>query len=92
MAEHAATILGGLPVIADVAFGKDPDGPWGWGEYWSEVTALYWMKKDGSKGKPIPQHLFDRAEKYDPGFCNLTAHVGECLAHVAYEEAKNLER
>ena len=35
MVEHVATILGGLPVIADVAFGKDADTPNGPGEYWA---------------------------------------------------------
>lgn len=78
-----ATILGGLPVIADVAFGKDPDGPWGWGDAWAEVQALFWMKRNGTAGKPIPQHVYDRAEKYDPGFASLTEQVSD---HFACQE------
>lgn len=83
--EGVGTILGGLPIIAKVAFGKDADGPWGYGEYWSEVEAIYWVKRNGTKGKEIPQHIFDRAEKYDPYFCSLTEHLSECAAHEAAE-------
>lgn len=76
MARAPGTILGGLPVIADVAFGID-----GWtGEGWSEVEHIYWQKKDGTAGKEIPLHLRDKAEKYDPYFSNLTEQVGEHLA------------
>jgi hypothetical protein len=70
------TILGGLPIIADAAFGQDWDG-----EYWSEVEHIYWMKKDGSAGKEIPAHIRDRAEKYDPYFSCLTEQISDHLAH-----------
>lgn len=83
-----ATILGGLPVIAEVAFGKDADGPWGWGEYWAEVEGLYWQKRDGSKGARLPATLYDRAEKYDPGFCDLTTNVSDDMAAEQSEQER----
>lgn len=86
--ERIATILGGLPVIADVSFGKDADTPNGPGEYWSAVDALYWLKRDGSRGAPVPQHIFDRAERYDPGFCELTERVSEELAYEASQQRR----
>jgi len=75
-----ATIIGGLPVIVEIAFGVD-DSPVTGREYWSEVEAIFWRKRDGSKGKEIPQHVWDKAEKYDSGFCNLIEQVTEDLAH-----------
>lgn len=71
-----ATILGGLPIIADVSFGRDD---WS-GEYWAEVDNIYWQKKDGTAGKQIPQKVYDRAEAYDSGFCNLTEQANDYLA------------
>jgi hypothetical protein len=73
------TILGGLPVIADVTFTR--------GDGWmtdddAEVDAIYWRKANGEKGKPIPQHLRDRAEAYDYAFCNLIEQVQD---HLLYE-------
>ncbi len=73
------TILGGLPVIADVDWGTDY-----WGEGYAEIEAIYWMKRDGSKGKPIPQSVFDRAEKYDNYFSSLIEQLSE---NAAYEAA-----
>lgn len=55
------TVLGGLPLIADVWSDRDY-----WGEYDCGVDGLYWQKRDGSRGKEIPQKLLDRIEKYDP--------------------------
>lgn len=60
-----ATILGGLPVVADVAFGKDADTPNGPGEYWSDVETLYWRKRDGTRGKEVSEAIYDRCHKYD---------------------------
>lgn len=80
--EGPGTVLGGLPVIAVVESGKDDDTPNGPGEYWSEVQAIHWRKRDGSKGKEIPEHIVERAEKYDYGFCALIDAVHE---HLAYE-------
>lgn len=56
MPDAPVTILGGLPVIATVSFTRDY-----WGECDADVDDLCWMKRDGSKGKSIPQHLFDKA-------------------------------
>ena len=82
--ERPSTILGGLPVIVDIHFGKDADTPNGAGEYWSEVEAIYWRRKDGTKGKPIPQHLFDKAEVYDPYFCTIAERVSDELAYESW--------
>lgn len=65
MPEGPSTILGGLPVFLVVSCGYDPYN----NEYWSEVDEICWRKKDGSKGKPIPDSVRDRAENYDYGFC-----------------------
>lgn len=81
--EGPGTILGGLPVIAIVHSGKDADTPNGPGEYWSEVLAIHWSKRDGSKGKELPEHIVARAEKYDYAFCDLIEAVHE---HLAYEK------
>lgn len=74
------TILGGLPIIAEVSWGTDY-----WGEGYAEIEAIYWVKRDGTAGKPIPQHLWDRAEKYDAYFCSL---VEQLQDHCAYENAQ----
>jgi hypothetical protein len=56
-----ATILGGLPVVAEVWFsGPDFDG-----EYDAGVVGLYWRKRDGSKGAPLSQRLMDKIEAKD---------------------------
>jgi len=83
------TILGGLPVIADVDWGTDY-----WGEGYAEIGAIYWMKRDGSKGKPIPQKVFDRAEVYDSCFSSLVEQLSEQCAYEAAEargEAAKME-
>ena len=82
--EGAGTILGGLPVIAVVESGKDADTPNGPGEYWSEVISLHWVKRDGSKGKELPEKVRDRAEAYDYGFCDLIEQVHEQLTYERY--------
>ena len=74
-----ATILGGLPVVADVAFGYDSYA----GEYYAEVDMIYWRKKDGTAGKQIPQHIRDRAETFDSYFSDLIERANEYLAHEA---------
>ncbi len=81
MLEGPGTILGGLPVIAVVSFGKDADTPNGPGEYWAEVESIHWMKRDRSKGKEIPEHIRDRAEKYDYRFCDLIERVQDHLIY-----------
>lgn len=83
--ERPGTILGGLPVIAEVEFGKDADTPNGPGEYWAEVQAIYWRKRDGSKGKEIPEHIRDRAAKHDYAFCYLIEQIEDQLVQERYE-------
>jgi hypothetical protein len=82
MPEGRGTICGGLPVIAHVTFTR--------GDGWTtdddaEVDEIYWMKKDGTKGKPIPEHLRERAEKQDYLLCNLIEQVSDYLAYEQYE-------
>jgi len=83
-----ATILGGLPVIVEIAFGKDADTPNGAGDYWAEVEHIWWRKRDGSAGKELPAKVYDRAELYDPDFCALIENVSEEMAYEAYEERR----
>jgi hypothetical protein len=81
------TILGGLPVIADVYWGHSP---WD-GEGFAEIVEIYWRKRDGSKGKPIPTHLRDRAEKYDRYFCGLIEQLQDHCIHEAGNDEPNDE-
>lgn len=85
--EGPGTILGGLPVWAEIDAGKDADTPNGPGDYWAEVRQIYWRKRNGSKGKPIPQHLFDKAAKYDYKFCDLIEQVQDHWLY--YKESNN---
>lgn len=81
MALGVGTILGGLPVIADISTGYDSFA----GEYWCEVNHIYWLKKGDKPGKEIPQHIRDRAAKYDYGFGNLIEQVSD---YIAYQNSK----
>lgn len=76
------TILGGLPVVADVVFGYDS---WNM-EHWAEVETIYWQKRDGTAGKALPQHIVDKARKYDTGFSCLIEQVSDNLAGPTDEE------
>lgn len=82
--EYPVVILGGLPAVAEVVFGKDADTPNGPGEYWAEVRGLWWRRRDGSKGTPISDKIRDRAEKHDHGFCGLTEFVSDECAREAW--------
>lgn len=70
------TVLGGLPVIADVWF----SGPDYWGEYDAGVDGLYWQKRDGSKGKELSQKVMDRIEKEQYWEADVTEQANEWLA------------
>lgn len=61
-----AHILGGLPVWAECSVHVSPAGPWGPEEYDMEVDQLFWLRKNGKKGKEIPAHIVSRAENKDP--------------------------
>ncbi len=84
MPEGPCTILGGLPVIAEVWFTR--------GDGWTTdddagVDALYWIKRDGTKGKPVPQSIYDRLEKKDPYWeGDVTLAVSEHLSYEAFLE------
>lgn len=67
------SILGGLPVFAVIDHGQDGFT----GEYYSEVRSIHWLRKDDKPGKEIPQHIRDRAYKYDPYFSNLMDMVND---------------
>lgn len=70
------TVLGGLPVIADVWF----SGPDYEGEYDAGVDALYWMKRDGSRGKELSQKVMDRIEKQSYWDAYVTEQANEWLS------------
>ena len=73
------TILGGLPIIAEVFWGTDY-----WGEGYSDIIAIYWRKRDGTKGKKVSQAIFDRVWEHDPYFCSLVEQLqDECAAERA---------
>lgn len=79
MVDVAVTILGGLPVIADVWF----SGPDYQGEYDSGVNAIYWLKtKHGGKGNEVSQNVYDRLEKYDSYWqADVTERASDALAY-----------
>lgn len=86
--EGTGTILGGLPVYAYINAWRDD-----WtGEYDSEVESIHWLKRNGRPGKQIPDKVWDRAEKYDDGFCNLIDSISEQLAFEAYERKREERR
>lgn len=82
MPEAPVTILGGLTVIAEVSFGYDSGSAYAPAEHWSEVEGIFWMKRNGTRGKPIPDHLYERAEKYDPYFAHV---IEQVIDHLIYE-------
>ena len=73
------TILGGLPVIAEVSWGQDGFT----GEGYAEIEQIYWRKHNGTAGKPISQAMFDRAEKYDNYFSSLIEQLQDQCAYEA---------
>ena len=80
MPEGPATVLGGLPVIAEVWF----SGPDYFGEYDAGVDNLYWQKRDGSRGKPLSDKVMERINKRDPYW---ESDVIEAVSdHLLYEQ------
>ena len=76
-------MLGGLPVIAEVWFSR--------GDGWrtdddAGVDALYWQKRDGSKGAPLSQKIMDRIEKQDYWECDVIDQVSDYLAYGDRDE------
>ncbi len=83
MPEVPVTILGGLPVIADVWFSR--------GDGWmtdddAGVNALYWRKKDGSKGAPVSQAILGRLDKMAHWEADVTEQASEWLAYESRDE------
>jgi hypothetical protein len=81
MPEGPATVLGGLPVIAEVWFTR--------GDGWmtdddAGVDALYWRKKDGTKGAPLSQKIMDRIKKENYWECDVIEAVSDYLAYEQY--------
>jgi hypothetical protein len=87
MPEAPVTILGGLPVIAEVSFYL--------GDGWTtddaaEVDALYWQKRDGSKGKEVSQAIYDRLDKHNDWWeADVTEQVSDYLSYQSYEEKRD---
>lgn len=52
------TVLGGLRLWAECSFTRDS-----WGESYSGVNGLYWLKRDGTKGKEVSQKFLDSLSK-----------------------------
>lgn len=76
MIECPATILGGLPIIVQMSFSR--------GDGWTtdddfEVVGIFWIKRDGTRGKPVSQKIWDRAEKEDFLFCGLYEQVNDWI-------------
>lgn len=68
MPRSSGIILGIMPVVVDLVFTR--------GDGWETdddvyIDAMYWQRKDGSAGSPVPQHVRDRADKVDYLLCNL---------------------
>lgn len=81
MVEGPCTVLGGLPLIAEVTFTR--------GDGWmtdddAEVDALYWVKADGTKGKPVSQAFYDRLEKRDEWW--QAGVIEQVCDHIAYSD------
>ena len=80
--KRSAIIFGKMPVVVEIACGVD-DSPVYGREYYEEVEGIWWERKDGSKGKEVPQHLVDKLEEQDPYFCNL---IEQCWVNDIIEE------
>lgn len=83
MPEAPVTVCGGLPLIADVWF----SGPDYFGEYDSEVTALYWMKRNGERGKQVSERFMESLEKRNPYWQgDVTEQVSDYYASQEHAE------
>ncbi len=81
-----ATILGGLPIVADVWF----SGPDYFGEYDSGVDGLYWRRRDGLAGKRLSDSLMARVEKRDPHWeSNVIEEANDWLMEHAGPDGKS---
>lgn len=78
MLSGPATILGGLPVFAECWYtrgdGLTTDDDCG-------VEALYWLRRNGTKGKELPQSIMDRLDKtpyWEAGVCEMVCDHYHC--------------
>jgi hypothetical protein len=55
-----ATVFGGLPVWAEVEY-ENGDGLWE--SDFAIVDEVYWLKRNGQKGKPFSKKLWERLDK-----------------------------
>ena len=85
MPDCPVTILGGLPVIAEVWF----SGPDYYGEYDAGVDGIYWQKRDGSKGKEVSKAIYDRLDKVAYWQAYITEQANEYLAYSEQEEKES---
>lgn len=82
-ATRIVSILGGLPVYAEIDWSRG-DGYTVDDDAW--VDALYWVKRDGSQGNPVPESMYEKLEKHDPYWeCEVTENVFEQLSFERYE-------
>ena len=81
-------MLGGLPAIADVWFTR--------GDGWmtdddAGVDAIYWRKRDGSKGAEFSERMYERLEKHDEYWqAYVTEQVSEWLAYEQDEPTNEM--
>ncbi len=75
MFEGPASVLGGLPVWAEVYCSGEDD---------AEVEGLYWLKRDGSKGAPFSQKMWDRVQKHDPYW--IANVIEQVFDHIEHEK------
>lgn len=84
MPRAPVTVLGGLPLIADVWFtrgdGYSTDDDAG-------VDALYWRKRDGTAGKEISEAMYERINKQDEWWeAYVTEQASDWLAYSDHND------
>lgn len=85
MPSGPATILGGLPVIAEVWF----SGPDYQGEYNAGVDGLYWQRRDGTAGSQLSEKVMSRLPDYWQG--DVIEQVSDYLAMRDYVEQDKVQ-
>lgn len=70
-----ATIKGGLPVWAEVYFSYDSFTM----ESDAEVQDICWVKKDGSRGKSVPEHIYRKVVDDDCQSCDVIECVQDSI-------------
>ena len=89
MPSHSVTILGGLPVIAEVTFTRS--GGWMTDDH-ACVDALYWIKANGEAGKPVSEKIYQRLEKHSSYWqCDVIDQVSEALAYEQWEAQQPIQ-